>query len=74
VLRWLLPLFLVVSAHAQPYPDKPLRLVVEIPTLAEKGLPFVRFGWLGVRAGAGTPGAVVATPASSWRLRLKPRG
>jgi tripartite-type tricarboxylate transporter receptor subunit TctC len=28
VLRWLLPLVLVVSAHAQPYPDKPVRLVV----------------------------------------------
>jgi len=32
----------------------------EIPTLAEKGLPFVRFGWLGVCAGAGTPQAVIA--------------
>ena len=33
----------------------------EIPTLAEKGLPFVRFGWLGVCAGAGTPAPVIAT-------------
>src|SRR5881392_1647543 len=33
----------------------------EIPTLAEKGLPFVRFGWLGVCAGAGTPQPVIAT-------------
>jgi tripartite-type tricarboxylate transporter receptor subunit TctC len=32
----------------------------EIPTLAEKGLPFVRFGWLGICAGAGTPQPVVA--------------
>ena len=32
----------------------------EIPTLAEKGLPFVRFGWLGVCAGAGTPPPVIA--------------
>jgi tripartite-type tricarboxylate transporter receptor subunit TctC len=32
----------------------------EIPTLAEKGLPFVRFGWLGVCAGAGTPQPVIA--------------
>lgn len=32
----------------------------EIPTLAEKGLPFVRFGWLGVCAGSGTPRPVVA--------------
>jgi tripartite-type tricarboxylate transporter receptor subunit TctC len=31
-----------------------------IPTLAEKGLPFVRYGWLGVCAGAGTPPAVIA--------------
>jgi tripartite-type tricarboxylate transporter receptor subunit TctC len=31
----------------------------EIPTLAEKGLPFVRFGWLGICAGAGTPRAVI---------------
>ncbi len=32
----------------------------EIPTLAEKGLPFVRFGWLGVCAGAGTPQPVIS--------------
>jgi tripartite-type tricarboxylate transporter receptor subunit TctC len=32
----------------------------EIPTLVEKGLPFVRFGWLGICAGAGTPQAVIA--------------
>ncbi len=32
----------------------------EIPTLVEKGLPFVRFGWLGVCAGAGTPQPVIA--------------
>jgi tripartite-type tricarboxylate transporter receptor subunit TctC len=32
----------------------------EIPTLAEKGLPFVRFGWLGVCAGTGTPQPVIA--------------
>ena len=32
----------------------------EIPTLTEKGLPFLRFGWLGVCAGAGTPPAVIA--------------
>jgi tripartite-type tricarboxylate transporter receptor subunit TctC len=31
----------------------------EIPTLVEKGLPFVRFGWLGVCAGAGTPQPVI---------------
>jgi tripartite-type tricarboxylate transporter receptor subunit TctC len=40
----------------------PERLAVapEIPTLAEKGLPFVRYGWLGVCTGAGTPQHVVA--------------
>ena len=27
----------------------------EIPTLTEKGVNFVRFGWLGICAGAGTP-------------------
>ena len=32
----------------------------EIPTLGEKGLPYVRFGWLGVCGGAGTPQSVVA--------------
>ncbi len=32
----------------------------EIPTLAENGLPFVRYGWLGVCAGAGTPAPVIA--------------
>ena len=33
----------------------------EIPTLVEKGLPLVRFGWLGVCTGAGTPAPVIAT-------------
>jgi tripartite-type tricarboxylate transporter receptor subunit TctC len=32
----------------------------EIPTLKEKGLSFVRFGWLGVCAGAGTPQPIIA--------------
>ena len=32
----------------------------EIETLVEKGLPFVRFGWLGVCAGAGTAQPVIA--------------
>ena len=31
-----------------------------IPTLSEKGLAFVRFGWLGVCGGAGTPPPVIA--------------
>ena len=32
----------------------------DVPTLAEKGLPFVRYGWLGLCAGAGTPASVIA--------------
>ena len=32
-----------------------LKNLSEIPTLKEKGVDFVRFGWLGVCAGAGTP-------------------
>jgi tripartite-type tricarboxylate transporter receptor subunit TctC len=31
----------------------------EIPTLVEKGLPFIRFGWLGICAGSGTPQPVI---------------
>jgi tripartite-type tricarboxylate transporter receptor subunit TctC len=34
--------------------------VPEIPTLGEQGLPFVRFGWLGICAGSGTPQPVIA--------------
>jgi tripartite-type tricarboxylate transporter receptor subunit TctC len=32
----------------------------EIPTLTEKGLAFVRFGWLGICGGAGTPQPLIA--------------
>ena len=31
----------------------------DVPTLAEKGLPFVRYGWLGLCAGAGTPRPII---------------
>ena len=31
-----------------------------IPTLTEKGLPFLRFGWLGLCGGSGTPQPVIA--------------
>src|SRR5713226_4477759 len=31
----------------------------EIPTLNEKGMNFVRFGWLGICAGAGTPQPII---------------
>ncbi len=37
-----------------------LAAMPDIPTLVEKGLPFVRYGWLAVCAGAGTPPAVIA--------------
>jgi len=42
--------------------SSPQRLAAapEVPTLLEKGLPFVRFGWLGVCAGAGTPAPAIA--------------
>jgi len=32
----------------------------EIPTVSEKGLPFVRYGWLGICAGSGTPRPIIA--------------
>lgn len=40
----------------------PARLAAapDIETLTEKGLAFVRFGWLGVCAGAGTPQPIIA--------------
>ena len=31
----------------------------DIPTLTEKGIDFVRFGWLGICAGAGTPQSII---------------
>jgi tripartite-type tricarboxylate transporter receptor subunit TctC len=48
-----------VRLYAVTSPER-LAAAPEIPTLAEKGLPFVRFGWLGVCAGAGTPQPVIA--------------
>jgi tripartite-type tricarboxylate transporter receptor subunit TctC len=50
-----------------------LASAAQIPTLSEKGVNFVRYGWLGICAAAGTPqpiidllnrriGAIVATP------------
>jgi tripartite-type tricarboxylate transporter receptor subunit TctC len=38
-----------------------LKNLPEIPTLKEKGFDFVRFGWLGVCAGAGTPAPIIKT-------------
>ena len=36
-----------------------LKAVPQVPTLREQGIDFVRFGWLGICAGAGTPQPVV---------------
>lgn len=36
-----------------------LKNLSEIPTLTERGIDFVRFGWLGICAGAGTPQPVL---------------
>ncbi len=38
-----------------------LNSLPEIPTLKEEGFDFVRFGWLGICAGAGTPEPIVKT-------------
>jgi tripartite-type tricarboxylate transporter receptor subunit TctC len=38
-----------------------LRTLPEVPTLREVGFDFVRFGWLGVCAGAGTPEPIIKT-------------
>ncbi|HEU4358459.1 MAG TPA: tripartite tricarboxylate transporter substrate binding protein [Xanthobacteraceae bacterium] len=36
-----------------------LHNLAEIPTLTERGIDFVRFGWLGICAGAGTPRSII---------------
>ncbi len=36
-----------------------LKHLPEIPTLSEHGINFVRFGWLGICAGAGTPQPII---------------
>jgi tripartite-type tricarboxylate transporter receptor subunit TctC len=38
-----------------------LKTLPEVPTLREEGFDFVRFGWLGVCAGAGTPEPIIKT-------------
>jgi tripartite-type tricarboxylate transporter receptor subunit TctC len=37
-----------------------LKAAPDVPTLRERGIDFVRFGWLGICAGAGTPPDIVA--------------
>jgi len=36
-----------------------LKNLADIPTLREKGIDFVRFGWLGICAGTGTPAPII---------------
>src|SRR5262249_53705668 len=36
-----------------------LKNLPEVPTMKEKGFDFVRFGWLGVCAGSGTPAPII---------------
>jgi tripartite-type tricarboxylate transporter receptor subunit TctC len=38
-----------------------LRSLPDVPTLREDGFDFVRFGWLGICAGAGTPQPIINT-------------
>ena len=38
-----------------------LKSLPDVPTLKENGFDFVRFGWLGVCAGAGTPEPIIKT-------------
>src|ERR1044071_1527875 len=47
------------GALAATSPER-LAAAPQIPTLTEKGLAFVRFGWLGLCGGAGTPQPVIA--------------
>jgi tripartite-type tricarboxylate transporter receptor subunit TctC len=60
-----------------------LKNLPDIPTLTERGVDFVRFGWLGICAGAGTPqpiidrlnrlvGAVVGSP--EYRAMIEKAG
>ena len=37
-----------------------LAVLADTPTLSERGLPFVRFGWLGICAGTGTAQPIIA--------------
>jgi tripartite-type tricarboxylate transporter receptor subunit TctC len=37
-----------------------IKAAPDVPTFREQGIDFVRFGWLGICAGAGTPPAIVA--------------
>jgi tripartite-type tricarboxylate transporter receptor subunit TctC len=64
---YLSPTLTVLPLHAQKQlkvlaissPDR-LKSAPAIPTLTERKIPFVRFGWLGICAGEGTPQPVIA--------------
>jgi tripartite-type tricarboxylate transporter receptor subunit TctC len=49
---------LKILATASP---ERLNTLPEVPTLKEEGFDFVRFGWLGVCAGTGTPEPIIKT-------------
>jgi tripartite-type tricarboxylate transporter receptor subunit TctC len=45
---------ILATTSSERLPDLP-----EVPTLSEEGIDFVRFGWLGICAGAGTPEPII---------------
>jgi tripartite-type tricarboxylate transporter receptor subunit TctC len=63
---YIAPTLAVVAPHqskqlkiiAVSSPDR-LASLPSVPTLRERGVDFVRFGWLGICAGSGTPQAVI---------------
>jgi tripartite-type tricarboxylate transporter receptor subunit TctC len=71
LLAGLVHLYVAPTANVLPLADeKKVKVIVissperlqsapDIPTLREKGIDFVRFGWLGVCAGEGTPAPIL---------------
>jgi tripartite-type tricarboxylate transporter receptor subunit TctC len=67
LLTGLVQLYVAPTANVMPLAEeKKIKMIVtssperlkaapDVPTLREKGIDFVRFGWLGICAGAGTP-------------------
>lgn len=76
VMQDLLPgrvqFYVAPTANIMPFADKGeikviaissperIKAAPNVPTLREKGINFVRFGWLGICAGAGTPAPILA--------------
>src|SRR5262249_23516516 len=61
------PLLSITPCYQRTPPKVPgassaerLAAVPDVPTLREQGVDFVRFGWLGICAGKGTPPDVIA--------------